>query len=211
MLITFEVTVFKKIRAVKISFPKWRKARERYREPRMKKIQAALKGVVPQLKELQFEQDELTGRPHVTARYSHWRQGAGWQREDQFSDGTLRLIGFLWSLLESGDSLILLEEPEQSLHAEIIRRMAPLIYQTQRERKRQVLISTHSELLLSDGGIDGREVLLLTPGDKGTEVEVASRKRDVSALLEGGLPVGEVVVSRTKPEEMDQLFFLFDD
>ena len=32
------------------------------------------------------------------------------QREDQFSDGALRLVGLLWTLLE-GDALLLLEEP----------------------------------------------------------------------------------------------------
>jgi hypothetical protein len=54
---------------------------------------------------------EENGRPHLEAIYDHWRPGAGKQKEDQFSDGTLRLIGLLWSLQE-GDSLLLLEEPE---------------------------------------------------------------------------------------------------
>ena len=185
------------------------KMKERFRSRRMEKIQKALRSVVPQLTELKFEQDELTGRPHVTARYSHWRKGAGWQREDQFSDGTLRLIGFLWSLLESGDSLTLLEEPEQSLHAEIIGRLGPLIYRAQKTRQRQVLVSTHSERLLSDGGIDGREVLLLEPSDQGTEVQVAGTKKHIKALLEGGLPVGEVAIAQTKPRDADQLFLPF--
>lgn len=171
---------------------------------RLSKIETALKIAVPKLKQLQFERDPDSGRPHLAALYSHWRPHAGWQREDQFSDGTLRMIGLLWSLLE-GDSLLLLEEPELSLNSGIVRQLASLIYRMQKQRKRQVLISTHSEALLSDKGIDGREVLLLTTSEEGTSVEVATNLRDVRPLLEAGLSVGEVVLPRSKPENMDQL------
>jgi hypothetical protein len=51
-------------------------------------------------KQLVFERDEANGQPHLAARHEHHRPKAGWQREDQFSDGTLRLIGLLCSLLE---------------------------------------------------------------------------------------------------------------
>jgi hypothetical protein len=33
--------------------------------------------------------------PHLRGLYSHWRKDAGWQTEEQFSDGTLRLLGLL--------------------------------------------------------------------------------------------------------------------
>jgi len=177
------------------------KTPERSRNSRLKKIDQALKKAVPKFEKLRFERDATTGRPHIEALYSHWRPRAGWQREDQFSDGTLRLIGFLWSLLE-GDSLLLLEEPEQSLHTEIVRKMAPLIYRMQRERKRQVIISTHSEGLLSDPGIDGREILLLYPDKEGTKVTVASDKDPIRELLESGLPPGEVVIPDTAPDQL---------
>ena len=77
---------------------------------------------MPQFKELRYVQDETNGLPHLEARYSHYRPNAGWQREEQFSDGTLRLLGLLWSLLD-GDSLLLLEEPELSLNDAIVRQM----------------------------------------------------------------------------------------
>jgi len=178
------------------------KTPERSRNSRLKKIDQALKKAVPKFEKLRFERDATTGRPHIEALYSHWRPRAGWQRENQFSDGTLRLIGFLWSLLE-GDSLLLLEEPEQSLHTEIVRKMAPLIYRMQRERKRQVIISTHSEALLSDPGIDGREILLLYPDKEGTKVTVASDKDPIKELLESGLPPGDVVIPDTAPDQIE--------
>jgi len=71
--------------------------------------------------------------------YEHWRPQGAKQREDQFSDGTLRLLGLLWSLLE-GDSLLLLEEPELSLNSGIIRKLPGLMYRIQRQKRRQVII-----------------------------------------------------------------------
>jgi len=171
---------------------------------RLAKIEEALKIAVPQLQQLRFERDEDTGQPHLAALYSHWRPNAGWQREDQFSDGTLRLIALLWSLLDS-DSLLLLEEPELSLNSGIVAHLAALIYRLQRQRKRQVLIRTHSESLLSDKGIDGREVILLSPAHEGTTADIAANVADVKPLLDAGLSVGESVLPRSRPDNIGQL------
>ena len=89
------------------------------RDARLRKIEQALVAAVPQFKHLRYDQDKINGLPHLEALYTHHRPNAGWQREDQFSDGTLRLLGLLWSLLD-GDSLLLLEEPELSLNLSLI-------------------------------------------------------------------------------------------
>ena len=183
------------------------KAPEKTRSSRLRKIEGALKIAVPQLKELKFIRDETTGRPHLQALYSHWRPNAGLQREDQFSDGTLRLLGFLWSLLE-GDSLLLLEEPELSLHTEIVSQLAALISRMQKSQRRQIFVSTHSESLLREPSIDGREVLLLMPAKEGTEVKIASDLDAVRELLENGLTAGEVVLSTTRPKHAEQFSLL---
>ncbi len=144
------------------------------------------------------------GIPHLEAVYEHWRPHGARQREDQFSDGTLRLLGLLWSLLE-GDSLLLLEEPELSLNAGIVRKLPALMYRIQRQKRRQIIISTHSPDLLSDPGIGGEEVLLLTPGGEGTNVELASAMSDVKDLLEGGLTIAEAALPKTVPSSIGQL------
>jgi predicted ATPase len=172
---------------------------ERTRRSRLKRIEQALKIAVPQLEGLEFIRDETTGHPHLQALYSHWRPNAGRQREDQFSDGTLRLLGLLWALLES-ESVLLLEEPELSLNAGIVSQLAALISKMQRSRRRQVFVSTHSDALLTEQDIDGREVLLLTPAKEGTTVTVASDIDEVRVLLEAGLTVGEVVFSKIRTE-----------
>lgn len=176
---------------------------EKRRRSRLKKIEQALQLAVPQLSRLADSRDER-GVPHLEAVYKHWRPDAGKQSEEEFSDGTLRLIGFLWSILD-GDSLLLMEEPELSLHRGIISKIPGLIWRVQNKKKRQIIISTHSYDLLSDQGISGDEVLMLTPDVEGTKVELAISQRDVKALLESGLSVAEATIPKTEPENIGQL------
>ncbi len=173
------------------------------RRSRLKKIEHTLKIAVPQFEKLEFIRDK-TGRPHLRARYSHWCANEDGQCEDQFSDGMLRLIGLLWVLLES-ESVVLLEEPELSLNIGIVSRLAASIARLQRNHGSQVLVSTQSDVLLIEPGIDGREVLLLTPTKGGTSIKVSSDIDDIRILLENGFTVGEVVLSQTQPKHIGGL------
>lgn len=181
------------------------------RDPRLRKISQALTLAVPQLGELVYKPDETFGIPHLEATFKHWRPGAGKQRENQFSDGTLRLIGLLWSLL-SGDSMLLLEEPELSLHTGIVSQLAPLIHRLQRGKngKRQVMLSTHSEALLANRSIDPSEVLMLIPDKDGsTSLKPASTDSEIVALLSGGMNIAEAVIPRTNAKNAPQLLLNF--
>jgi predicted ATPase len=175
---------------------------------RLMKIEAALRLAVPQFKGLRFVKDGITGRPHLEAQYTHHRPNAGWQREDQFSDGTLRLIALLWSLLE-GTSLLLLEEPELSLNNEIVKEIPLILDKVIRGKRRpgQVLISTHSEALLSNPGIDGRGILLLEPGPEGSHIRPLNKKE--AAALGAGFSVAEVILPRTRPIGVEQMALQF--
>ena len=179
---------------------------EKMRRSRLNKIGSALKSAVPHLKNLEWKRDDR-GAPHLSGKYQHWRPRGAEQNEAEFSDGTLRLIGLLWSLFE-GEGPLLLEEPELSLHPAIVRHLAPLIYRLERTRKRQVrqvIISTHSPELLSDPGIGGEETLLLIPQAGGTEVKPASSHHAIRALLESGLTVNEAALPYTEPPKSKQL------
>jgi len=176
---------------------------EKTRRARLRKIEQALKFAIPELEKLRDTQER--GFPHLEAYYKHWRPQGGRQREDQFSDGTLRLIGLLWSLLES-DSLLLLEEPELSLHTAIVSKLPAVIWRLQKNRRRQVILTSHSSELLSDRGIRPDEVALLRPhGSEGTEIALASDKEEICLLLEGGMTLAEAVLPMTAPAEADQL------
>ena len=164
------------------------------RRSRLKKIEHALRTVIPQFEKLEFIRDNA-GRPHLQSRYSHWPSSEKGQQENQFSEGTFRLIGLLWSLLES-DSIILLEEPELSLNIGIVSQLAPLIARMRRNKRCQVFVTTQSDVLLIEPGIDGTEVLMLTPSEDGTIVKPSSDFDDVCVLLKNGFTVGEVVLTR---------------
>ena len=172
------------------------------RRSRLKKIEYTLKVAVPQFEKLEFVRDN-TGRPHLQVRYTHWHSNEAGQREDQFSDGMLRLIGLLWSLFES-NSIVLLEEPELSLNIGIVSQLAPSISRLRRSGGSQVLVSTQSDVLLIEPGIDGREVLLLIPEKSGTVVKISSDIDYIRSLLESGLTAGEVVLTRY-PERLSLL------
>lgn len=179
---------------------------EKTRDSRLKKIETALALAVPQFEALQFEPDAM-GYPHLQARYKHYRPNAGLQREDQFSDGTLRLIGMLWSLLES-NTMLLLEEPELSLHAAIVACIPEMMQRVRLKSKhrRQVVLTTHSAALLENKGIDGRGVIVLEPGTDGTKTRKLTHN-EVSAV-KSGLSLAEVVLPKTRPEKVAQLAFL---
>lgn len=182
---------------------------KRTRDSRFRRIATALTVAVPQLRELQLARDEVTGAPHLRAQYDHWRPNAGWQTEDQLSDGTLRLFGLLWSFLD-GQGPLLLEEPELSLHPEVVRFIPSIMARIQRSRSRQLFVTTHSGDLLRDKGIGLDEVVLLTPSKEGTAVELASDIQDVAALLGAGDSMAEAVLPRAKPRRAEQLA-LFGD
>ena len=178
------------------------KVNDKTRKAWLRKIETALKVAVPQFKE--FNYTEESGRPHLEAVYDHWRPKAGKQREDQFSDGTLRLIGLLWSLQE-GDSLLLLEEPELSLNGAIVSKIPALIYNLQKPRKRQIILTSHSTDLLNDRGISLDEILLLEPTHEGTLIKPTSNIPEIRAMMDGGISPGAAILPRTKPRNINQL------
>lgn len=188
---------------------KMEKEQNRTFTSRLKRITKALRVAVPNLEELRLERD-VRGLPHLQGLYEHWRPKAGWQNEDQFSDGTLRLMGLLWSLLD-GTAPLLLEEPELSLHAAVVPFLPSMMWQIGRKSGRQTIVSTHSAEMLSDESIAADEVLMLLPSKDGTQVTPAATQEQCRVLLEAGMLPGEVVMSRTRPENAEQLSLVFSD
>ncbi len=179
------------------------KTPEKTRRSRLKKIEAALRHAVPQLTALTDTKDEA-GVPHLEAIYEHWRPNAGRQREDQFSDGTIRLIGLFWSLLD-GVAPLLLEEPELSLHSSIVAKLPGLFHKLGRRKKRQLIVSTHSWDLLSEKGIGGEEVVMLQPDANGTRAILASSIPEIRALLDAEFSIADAVLPWTAPKQISQL------
>lgn len=175
---------------------------------RLRRITSALQVAVPQLQDLELQRDNR-GTPHLRGRYEHWRSQGKWQDEKDLSDGTLRLLGLLWAILD-GNGPLLLEEPEISLHPEVVRHIPQLTARVQRGGGRQVIMSTHSADLLQDDGIGSDETLLLKPSKEGTAVRPAGELDEIERLLLAGLSMADTVIPDTRPPHAEQLA-LFPD
>ncbi len=182
---------------------------QRIRDSRLKKIETVLQIAVPQLKELKVTRDN-SGTPHLEGIFEHWRPPGAKQVESQFSDGTLRLFGLLWSLFE-GDGVLLMEEPELSLHKEVVRQLPNMIEKINKSRKikRQVIISTFSDEMLDNKGIGGEEVIRLEPSVDGTKLVSPLDSIEELEQLRSGLTIADVVLPKSAPENIQGLLFAF--
>jgi predicted ATPase len=185
------------------------KTPEKTQKARLRRIQNALSVALPQLRTIELWRD-ARGTSHLRGKFVHWRPQGAWQTEGQFSDGTLRLMGLLWVAMDK-EGPLLLEEPELSLHPEIVRVLPQMLARVQRRTGRQIFLSTHSPDLLQDDGIGLDEVLLFIPRTQGTEVKTAASYEDIPALLEGGLSLADAVIPKTRPQHATQLSLFGDE
>lgn len=180
------------------------KTPENVRKSRLTKINDALKAAVPNFEDLQVVRNN-DGLPHLQVKYSHWRLQGAKQQENVFSDGTLRFIALLWSLFDA-EGPLLLEEPELSLHDDVVSLLPGIFSRVDKGRKkkgRQIFVTTHSTSLLNDPGIGSNEVLRLEPGKEGVLVHSADDQE--RELMQQGLTVADVMFPKTRPENLQQL------
>lgn len=178
----------------------------RTRNAWLRRITESLQIAVPQFESLDVIVDEA-GRPHLEGRYTNWRQAGARQDERDFSDGTLRLIGLLWSLVEVGSkrAAVLLEEPELSLHPSVVRVLPRVLARVQRRNGPQVLLTTHSPDLLADETVGLDEVLELEPTPDGTVGHVLSGVPSLVQDWEDGIPLSDIFRARSGPPGIERL------
>ena len=166
-------------------------------------METALRSAVPEFESLTIEVD-AAGRPHLKAGYRTWRSTPTSQSEAEFSDGTLRLIGLLWTLVSipANGGVLLLEEPELSLNSSIVRMLPTVLATAQRDRGQQVLLSTHAPELLDDEGVHADEVLVLQVTKDGTTAELLSNIEEVAPQVEAELPTSEIVQGLVSPGDL---------
>jgi predicted ATPase len=176
---------------------------KRTRESRLRRIVEALRVAVPQLQEMELQAD-VRGVPHLRGKYQHWRARGAWQTEEHFSDGTLRLLGLLWAVTE-GTGPLLLEEPELSLHPEVVRQIPQMFGRVQRRSGRQILVSSHSPDIVDDSGVALDEVLALLPQTEGTLVKTLVDDPEAGAMHSAGVELSEILRGLTAPRDASQL------
>lgn len=178
----------------------------RTRDSRLKRIAQALRIAVPQFVDLKLDPDS-EGRPHLKAGFKHWRPNPSYQTEEVFSDGTLRLIGFLWSLSEN-EGPLLLEEPELSLHADVVKQLPSMMHRIQRQKNRQIIVTTHADAMMESEGVGLDEVFILKVGEIGTTIESGLEDKEIVEQVKGGFTLSEAVMPKARPRDVDQLSFI---
>jgi predicted ATPase len=157
------------------------------------------KGFPESFKELVFEQ---IGADRVSACFIENNRRQPIQASG-VSDGHLQLLGLLAVLF--GDSarrcnVHLFDEPETSLHPHAIAVFAEAVKLAASAFSRQVFISTHSPVLLSQFNVD--EILVFEPGkERETQVVRLAEKAAIQDLLEqyavGSLYMAEEVARQS--------------
>ena len=158
------------------------------------RIRPIIAATVPEVPHLSYRR--LAGEEVVF--YSDDPQSASsYSTHDQFSEGTLRLLGILFDLatLPRSTTLVLLEEPETFLQPSVVRSLPSFLAEVAYNKQIQMVITTHSPELLSDETIGADQVLLLRTTDKGTTGELLSESEDprIRAAVEAEFPPSEVV------------------
>ena len=67
------------------------------------------------------------------------------------------------------------------------------------------MLTTHSNEVLEDPGLGKDEVLVLQPGEEGTEAHPAAAEPDIQELLDSGLCLAEILYPRTEPRAVQEL------
>lgn len=106
------------------------------------------------------------------------------------------------------NQIILMEEPELSLHGAIVRRLPTLLSRATRHSSTQAILSTHSMEILADPGLGLDEVVILQPDKEGTTAMMAADVDGIEEHLNLDFSLHEILAQRTTPSEIEKLSLL---
>ena len=169
------------------------------------RIRPIMASVVPEVPNLSYQRMGL-GTEVVFYSDTPVRGASGVYSHEQFSEGTLRLLGLLFDLatLPRDTSVVLIEEPETFLQASVVRSLPSLLAEVAMNRDVQMIISTHSPELIDSELVLPSQVLMLRSENGETTGELLSQSNDprIKAVVSAGLPKSQgidAVNGRTIP------------
>ena len=169
------------------------------------RIRPIMAAVVPEIPNLSYQRMGL-GTELVFYSDTPVRGASGVYSHEQFSEGTLRLLGLLFDLatLPRDTSVVLIEEPETFLQASVVRSLPSLLAEVAMNRDVQMVISTHSPELIDSELVLPSQVLMLRSENDATTGELLSQSNDprINAVVGAGLPKSQgidAVNGRTIP------------
>ena len=169
------------------------------------RIRPIMASVVPEVPNLSYQRMGL-GTEVVFYSDTPVRGANSVYSHEQFSEGTLRLLGLLFDLamLPRDTSVVLIEEPETFLQASVVRSLPSLLAEVAMNRDVQMVISTHSPELIDSELVLPSQVLVLRSENGETTGELLSQSNDprIKAVVVAGLPKSQgidAVNGRTIP------------
>lgn len=169
------------------------------------RIRPIMASVVPEIPNLSYQRMGL-GTEVVFYSDTPVRGASGVYSHEQFSEGTLRLLGMLFDLatLPRDTSVVLIEEPETFLQASVVRSLPSLLAEVAMNRDVQMVISTHSPELIDSELVLPSQVLMLRSENGETTGQLLSESNDprIKAVVSAGLPKSQgidAVNGRTIP------------
>lgn len=169
------------------------------------RIRPIIASVVPEIPNLSYQRMGL-GTELVFYSDTPVHGASGIYSHEQFSEGTLRLLGLLFDLatLPRDTSVVLIEEPETFLQASVVRSLPLLLAEIAMNRDVQMVISTHSPELIDSELVLPSQVLVLRSENGETTGELLSQSNDprIKAVVSAGLPKSQgidAVNGRTIP------------
>lgn len=107
-------------------------------------------------------------------------------------------MSILWLLQERSTSPLLLEEPELSLNENIVAQLPAIIdgVRIKSRVSRQVIITTHSEALLSNTGIDPKGIIVIVPSSDGSLLRSINSEEQLA--IESGFSASEAVLQNAR-------------
>lgn len=169
------------------------------------RIRLIMASAVPEVPNLSYQRMGL-GTEVVFYSDTPVRGATGVYSHEQFSEGTLRLLGLLFDLatLPRDTSVVLIEEPETFLQASVVRSLPSLLAEVAMNRDVQMIISTHSPELIDSELVLPSQVLMLRSENGETTGQLLSESNDprIKAVVSAGLPKSQgidAVNGRTIP------------
>jgi len=164
----------------------------RTRAARLRDLHDALRAVISGFERLDFRFDDR-GVPRLGIKFSSWRSGADTQDQSAFSEGTLALLGRLWTLLEPGGPLVL-DGPDLPLDQVVGLRLARWIPEV--ARSAQVLMVAEASFLAAAPDSSPADVLMLIPELSETRAVRPVDDEESKALLASGTSLAQAVLTR---------------
>ncbi len=160
------------------------------------KDKQAKKDLITGLKKLTGDIEDIrvtSAAGHLIAEFKQAKKGKRWFDAAQQSDGTLRVAGLFTALLQiPHPPFIGIEEPELTVHPGAL----PMIYDylKQASEVSQVMVTTHSPIILDVVDVERDVVLVVNRIDAKTDIRKAGEK-ELQVVRDNLLRLGEIFQS----------------